>query len=108
MYYKYTDFFRNNGIAHIYWIPLHHFLDIQTNSDYFIEMAENLLKKTGKEKIDVIPHSRGGLVTSYAAMARPDELRKFNKIINVGTPFHGTVVANIAYWLLKNSLSPFC
>lgn len=104
MYRKYANFFRDNGIAHIYWIPLHHFQDTETNSEYFIEMAEYILKETGKERIDVIPHSRGGLVTSYAAMTRPEELSKFNTIINVGTPFHGTFVANLAYYLVMGSL----
>jgi len=104
MYYKYTDFFRENGIAHIYWIPLLHFQHTKANAVFFNRMADHLHKITGKEKIDVIAHSRGGLVTSYAAMLKDEEMNRFNTIINVGTPFHGTFIANAAYYALMGGI----
>lgn len=100
MYFGYPDFFRQHGIGHIYYIPLHPWQDLATNADYFIEMAEFVQKETGKEGIAVIPHSRGGLVAGYAATVRPDEFSKFKMVISVGTPWHGTFVANAAYNIL--------
>src|SRR3989344_3065333 len=100
MYRGYPDFFRQHGIGHIYYIPLHPWQDLATNADYLIEMAEFALKETGKKGIAFIPHSRGGLVAGYAAIARPDMLRKFKIVISVGTPWHGTFVANAAYNIL--------
>src|SRR3989344_7420406 len=104
MYRGYPDFFRQHGIGHIYYIPLHPWQDLATNADYLIEMAEFAQKETGKEGIALIPHSRGGLVCGYAATVRPDGLSKFKTVISVGTPWHGTFVANAAYYALMGKV----
>ena len=101
MYFDCTDSFREEGMYHMYWGPLHHFRNAGENADYIIGLGKHLLAKTGKKKLDVIPHSRGGLIAAYAAILCPDI---FDKIIAVGTPFHGTTLAGLGYDLLEGAI----
>lgn len=56
--------------------------------------VECLCRETGKEQIIILAHSMGGLVAR--AYLRQYSGRRIAKIICIGTPHHGTVLANFA------------
>ncbi|NMM37829.1 MAG: alpha/beta fold hydrolase [Glaciimonas sp.] len=58
------------------------------------QAVETLCKATGQEQIIILAHSMGGLVAR--AYLRKCSGRRIAKIITVGTPHHGTVLANFS------------
>ncbi len=51
------------------------------------ELIQEVKERTGKDKVDIVAHSMGGLVTrEYIALFGEDDV---NKIILIGTPNHG-------------------
>jgi pimeloyl-ACP methyl ester carboxylesterase len=61
---------------------------------YFAGCVERALKASGKDKVDVIAHSMGGLVTrAYIQKNNGANANKIRKIAFVGTPQEGASVA---------------
>jgi triacylglycerol lipase len=56
--------------------------------------ADSLLTVTGAKKIDLITHSMGGLSSRYFAKSLGGS-EKIDALVFLGTPNHGTTLANI-------------
>ena len=64
----------------------------KTNSDLLKEKIDSILQQTGSNKIDIIAHSMGGLITKKYVMDNPTT-HKINKAVFVGVPNTGSVKA---------------
>jgi pimeloyl-ACP methyl ester carboxylesterase len=80
-------------------------LHTSTNGREFARLLEALLKQWPKpvEKLVIIAHSMGGLVSRsachYAAVNGYDWLRHLGKLIFLGTPHHGALLERAGNWL---------
>lgn len=62
--------------------------------DAFID---NVLSQTGKEQVDIVAHSMGGLSSRYY-IQNLDGHEKVGSLITLGTPHHGTPLAYLVSW----------
>ena len=67
--------------------------DIKKSAEIIAKKISNLRDHHHLEKIDIVGHSMGGLIGLYA-LKRLGVSDSVNRLITVGTPYHGT---NIAY-----------
>jgi triacylglycerol lipase len=77
----------------------HHAVDLEPvlgSIDGFVPIIhraiEGLLKTSGQDQIVIVAHSMGGLVAR--AYLRDYGMARIAKVITLGTPHHGTVIAN--------------
>lgn len=75
----------------VYYINLSHFDTIQQSAQKVAKLAEAIAKETGTDELDIIGHSRGGLVG--ACFATDYAENKVKKVITLGSPMNGTKVA---------------
>ena len=63
--------------------------DIETNAEHLARRIEQILTKTGAEKVNIIAHSKGGLDCRYAlsALGAGD---KVASLTTISTPHHGS------------------
>jgi len=66
---------------------------IETNAGLLKETIDKILKETGKAKVNIIAHSKGGLDARYMIW-RYDYGDKVASLTTVSTPHHGSVVAD--------------
>ncbi len=59
------------------------------NGETLLEYIEQVRRKTGSSKVDILAHSQGGLVT-YSALRDPANVGKVRKVLTLGTPFLGS------------------
>ncbi len=53
------------------------------------QVIDNVLRATGKDKVNLVCHSMGGLVARAYIKWVPDGAKKVNKLLTVGTPNNG-------------------
>lgn len=70
---------------------------IATNAEQLRVFVENVLKKTGKEKVNIIAHSKGGLDSKYMITELGME-DKIASLTTLCTPHRGSIVAS---WIWK-------
>lgn len=63
-------------------------LDIQTNSERLNSRIQEILSQTGGDKVDIVAHSMGGLLTKQYALDHGSE--SVDTVIFVGTPHLGS------------------
>jgi len=66
--------------------------DIRTTKEGLDVLIDKALEKSGKEKVNIVAHSMGGLVARWY-IADKEKAAKVNKLINMGTPHLGAVKA---------------
>lgn len=71
--------------------------DIPTTSAALAPVVERVRARTGAERVDLVGHSQGGLVAreyvkTFGGAPHVD------KVIGLGAPNHGTLLANLAVW----------
>jgi triacylglycerol esterase/lipase EstA (alpha/beta hydrolase family) len=84
-----------NGFGPIYTIDLGHpFQSIRSYAMKVDEKARQIAHETGSQELTLIGHSMGGLVSYYyaARLAPPDRVLR---LITIGAPLRGTLVAKI-------------
>jgi len=74
---------------------------IETNAGLLKETVDKVLKETGKEKVNIIAHSKGGLDARYMIW-KYNYGDKVASLTTISTPHHGSVVAD--YMLYKRNL----
>lgn len=80
--------------------------DSKTNVDLLAEKIQEILQKTGSDKIDIIAHSTGGLLLKKYVSLHPDD-HHINKAIMVGVPNLGAPKALKVLSLGDNFDIPF-
>jgi len=74
---------------------------IETNAGLLKATVDKVLEETGKEKVNIIAHSKGGLDARYMIW-RYDYGDKVASLTTISTPHHGSVVAD--YMLYSKNL----
>ena len=69
--------------------------DIQVSSEYVVHAIREIFDRSGK-RVDVLGHSQGGLQPRWALRWWPSLRTKVDDLVTLGTPSHGTVVADAA------------
>jgi len=74
------------------------FNSIEEQADNEWIKIQQVLKKTGKNRVDLVAHSEGGLVALTLARKHPEQVRS---VACIGSPVQGTDHANVSHRLLK-------
>ena len=69
--------------------------DIQVSSEYVVYAVRKIYERSGS-KVDVLGHSQGGLQPRWAVRWWPSLRTKVDDLVMLGTPNHGTLVADQA------------
>jgi triacylglycerol lipase len=69
--------------------------DIQVSSEYVVHALRRIFDRTGS-KVDVLGHSQGGLQPRWALRWWPSLRTKVDDVVTLGSPHHGTTVADAA------------
>lgn len=72
---------------------------IQQNKAELKQAVEAVLSATGAKEVDLVVHSLGGLNTRHYLQ---DEDEKVNKVVMLGTPNHGSQLANLELFFRRN------
>ena len=70
--------------------------DYESNAHVLKETIEKILSETGKEKVNIIAHSKGGLDSRYLIW-KYDFGGKIASLTTVGTPHRGSEIADLIY-----------
>jgi pimeloyl-ACP methyl ester carboxylesterase len=110
----------SSGHRNVYLISLEKnkiaaFGNIHTYADLLAKRIEDISQKNGNKPTSVVAHSMGGLVATLAMRIlgdKKDNLEvKFNHFVTIGSPLNGTIIADIANFILRgsdNSLEQMC
>lgn len=67
-------------------------LSAADNAQRLLEKIDTVRSETGVEKVNIMAHSQGGLVTS-SALADPQAVGKVDRVVTLGTPYLGATKA---------------
>lgn len=100
-----------------FWVPMRHFLrkkgfgqtysvtldpplfgDIERFTLRLSKRVEQICEETGSEKVVIVAHSMGGLV-SRNYIHNMDGDKRIAKLITLGTPHHGTTIADTVFFM---------
>jgi len=84
---------RENGVE-IYFGNTDAWGSIESNAELLKETVDKVLKDTGKEKVNIIAHSKGGL-DSRCMIWKYNYGDKVASLTTISTPHHGAVVADL-------------
>ena len=65
----------------------------ETNAEFLVKRIDEILKKTGAERVNVIAHSKGGL-DIRCAIAKYDLGKKVASVTTMSTPHHGSITVD--------------
>ncbi|WP_018251624.1 esterase/lipase family protein [Salinispora mooreana] len=82
----------------IYELPGLGFGDIPTSARAFADYVDQVRATTGAARVDLVGHSEGGLVARYY-LKRLGGTGAVGRYVSLGSPQHGTYVANIIAFL---------
>lgn len=68
--------------------------DIQVSAEYVVHAVREIRRATGR-RVDVVGHSQGGLELRWAVKWWPDVQAKVDDLVMLGTPNHGTNIADV-------------
>jgi triacylglycerol lipase len=84
---------RENGVE-IYFGNTDAWGSIESNAELLKATVDKILEETGKEKINIIAHSKGGLDSRYMIW-KYNYGDKVASLTTISTPHHGAVVADL-------------
>lgn len=68
--------------------------DIESNARYLKDRIGKILEETGKEKVNIIAHSKGGLDARYV-ISRLGMGERIASLTTIGTPHHGSKTVDL-------------
>jgi triacylglycerol lipase len=97
---------QKKGMGPIYTISLGKpFSSIREYAKKVHQKVLFIQKQTKKKDLILVGHSMGGIVASYYALKLAKEVN-IKAIVTMGSPFHGTKVAKIAFGECAQEMSP--
>ena len=87
---------REAGIAHVAVTVGPPFADIAQQAQMLQTAWQRLIDATGQPPL-IVGHSMGGLLIRSWLARQPDEMALQHEVITIGTPHHGTVLAQMAH-----------
>ncbi len=92
-FWRFRRFLESRGLGPVYAVSLEPLLgSIDTNAEHLGLAVEEVCRQTGAERVILVGHSMGGL-TARAYVHRYDGAQRVERIISLGSPHHGTVLA---------------
>lgn len=79
--------------------------DIRTAAEQLSARVEELIARTGYERIHIVGHSLGGLIARYYVQRLGGDER-VHTLVTLGTPHHGTLAAHLVPVRLGRQLRP--
>jgi triacylglycerol lipase len=80
--------------------------DLQASADVLAAAVDDALARTGADSVDVVGYSAGGVIARlWAADGGADQARR---IVTLGSPHHGTTVADLAARVLPAECPEGC
>ena len=95
-FFPYATGLQKRGYNVFVFSPKKLFDSIEDMAGYLQYKINEVLKETGKEKVILVGHSMGGLLSRYY-LQRLDGDKHVKKIITIGTPHYGTKLAPFGY-----------
>lgn len=94
--YPLNSYLRKKGWTHLYALNLGNPFtnSIDTYTKKLEKFVEKVREETGSEKVILIGHSMGGFVSTNYALA-PENQDKVSKLVTLGSPLKGTVLAHL-------------
>ena len=81
------------------------FKSIEEQAHNLSKKIEAILTATKAEKVNIVAHSQGGLISRYyLQFLKGDE--KVDKLITIGTPHYGTMIANLGVGKNAHEMRP--
>ncbi len=103
---KYFRWLRREGYSHLLAIDLRgKFNSIETYARQLSREIEELTRNCGAEKVDIVAHSMGGLVSRYYIQKLGGD-KKVRKLVTLGTPHNGTKVAVFVVGKARKEMLP--
>jgi len=90
---KIPNVLRENGVE-VYFGNTDAWGSIESNAEILRTTVDKILEETGKEKVNIIAHSKGGLDSRYM-LWKYDYGDKVASLTTISTPHHGSVVADL-------------
>jgi predicted alpha/beta hydrolase family esterase len=98
--------FQKNDIGPVYTVFLGKpFLSIREYAKKVQEKAVQIQKETNRNDLILVGHSMGGIVAAYYALKLADKTH-VKAVLTMGSPFHGTKVAKIAFGECAHEMAP--
>ncbi len=98
--------FHKRGLGPIYTVFLGKpFCSIREYAKKVEEKVGQIQRETKKKEIILMGHSMGGIVAAYYALKLAHEVN-VRAILTMGSPFHGTKVAKIAFGECAHEMAP--
>jgi pimeloyl-ACP methyl ester carboxylesterase len=97
---------RRRGFTHVCswnYSPL--LTDIARGADDLGRHIERICEQTGHDRVHVVGHSLGGLISRYYVQKRGGD-RRVESLVTLGTPHHGSVWAHVVPTPLIRQLRP--
>jgi len=97
---------RRRGFTHVCswnYSPL--LTDIARGADDLGRHIEGICEQTGHDRVHVVGHSLGGLISRYYVQKRGGD-RRVESLVTLGTPHHGSVWAHVVPTPLIRQLRP--
>jgi len=97
---------RRRGFTHVCswnYSPL--LTDIARGADDLGRHIERICEQTGHDRVHVVGHSLGGLISRYYVQKRGGD-RRVDSLVTLGTPHHGSVWAHVVPTPLIRQLRP--
>lgn len=79
------------GGAEVYLAEVPQFDATEARGEALLAQVEDILARTGRERVNLIGHSQGGLDARYVAAVRPDLVAS---VTTIGSPHRGAELAN--------------
>jgi triacylglycerol lipase len=79
---------------HLHYYTYNTLPGVANGAEILKKKVAEVMKKTGKSKVDIISHSMGGLVSRYY-MKKLGGAKNIDQIVNIATPHKGTIWANL-------------
>ncbi|NLZ27613.1 MAG: alpha/beta fold hydrolase [Firmicutes bacterium] len=81
------------------------FTSIENQAMNLARKVETILTATGAKKVNIIAHSQGGLISRHY-MQFLQGYEKVNKLVTIGTPHHGTMIAYLGVGKNAHEMRP--
>ncbi len=98
--------FQKNGLGPVYTVLLGKpFSSIREYAKKVEEKVAHIQNATGKNDLILVGHSMGGIVAAYYALKLAKKTN-VKAVLTMGSPFHGTKVAKIAFGECAHEMAP--
>jgi len=90
------DGLRARGLSHVWVVGYDRNKRLYSTVPAIMAAINAVLAATGEQKLNLVAHSQGGLICRSLLQTQSGYPSKVNNLVMIGTPNHGTALANLA------------